>query len=210
MIQIIPAILPKSWGQLTDDLGRVEGLSPMVQLDVVKNIFDGHEALPLWEELDFEFDIYLEPAEFVERALELGASRIVVHARHATARAALELLQPQRGGTFATAVGIALRPTDTPDVLLAFDGLYDFVQVMGIDHEGQQGEPYNAAATELVRALHAAQPELFIQVDGHAAGHEQELADAGAQALIVGSAILGAEDPKVAYKEIYTRANALG
>ncbi|MES2202716.1 MAG: hypothetical protein V4474_00060 [Patescibacteria group bacterium] len=207
MIKIIPAVLPKSWGQLTDDLNKLVGVATMVQLDVVKNIFDGHESPPLWEEFDFEFDIYLEPGEFVERALELGASRIVVHTRHATARAALELLQPQRGGEFAMAVGVALRPTDTPDVLIPYAGLYDFVQVMGIDHEGNQGEPFDSAAISLVRALRTAQPELFIQVDGHAAGHEQELAAAGVNSLVVGSAILTAEDPKAAYRTLYNKAN---
>ena len=207
MIEIIPAILPKSWGELEMGLEKLAGLSPLVQIDVVKDIFGGHESLPMWEEYDFEFDIYVEPMTFVERALELGASAVVVHARHNTVRAALEVLQKNRGGEFATAVGLALRPADTPEVLQAYAGLYDYVQVMGIDHEGRQGEPYDPLVAELVRALRAAHPELLIQVDGAAAGHVAALVQAGATKLVIGSALLGADSPKAAYKALYNTAN---
>ena len=62
-------------------------------------------------------------------------------------------------------------------------------------------------AVELVAALRRATPDLYIQVDGHAAGHEQELAQAGANRLVEGSAILAADNPQAALKEAYNRAN---
>src|ERR1043166_2934952 len=106
MIEIIPAVLPKSWAELEAGLERLRGVSPVVQVDVVKDIFEGRESLPQWEEFDFEFDLFVEPAPFVPRALELGASRIIVHERFASARAAIDFLQPYRGGDFAVAIGL--------------------------------------------------------------------------------------------------------
>jgi len=207
MTDIVPAVLPKSFAALEESLARLVGAATKVQVDVVADIFEGQEGLPHWEEFDFEFDLYVEPGGFVMGAGELGASSIVVHARHASARAALQELQSYRGGDFAVRVGLALRPTDMPEALDAFAGLYDFVQVMGIDNEGRQGEPFNPHTIELVRALRMAHVDMPVQVDGHAAGHEHELAEAGATTLVVGSAILTADNPKSALKEAYTRAN---
>ena len=207
MIDVIPAVLPHNWSELEEGLRRVRSLAPLVQIDVVKDIFAGREFLPMWEELDFELDLYIDPEEFAARAVGLGASRVVVHERQQKARRALEVLKPLRGCDYPTAVGLALRPSDLPAALDSYAGLFDYVQVMGIDKEGEQGQEFDPRAIELVRSLRAAHPALFIQVDGHAAGHEGELARAGASRLVVGSAIVRADNPEAAFKEIYTRAN---
>jgi pentose-5-phosphate-3-epimerase len=86
-------------------------------------------------------------------------------------------------------------------------GLYDFVQVMGIERVGSQGQPFDARAIDLVARIRAMYPALPLQVDGAAATHPQELARAGADRLIVGSAIITAADPAAALREIYNRAN---
>lgn len=209
MIEIIPAILPKSFAELEQGLARLRGISKLVQIDVVSDIFSGRARLPREEEFDFEFDIFTEPAAFVPRALRLGANRVVVHALHESAPQALEFLQKSREGEHSVAVGLGLRSADTPEALKPFAGLYDFVQVMGIERVGNQGEPFDERAVGLARSLRAEYPTLFIQVDGHAAGHEQALVAAGANRLVVGSAVVHADNPREAYKQIYTKANAL-
>jgi pentose-5-phosphate-3-epimerase len=87
-----------------------------------------------------------------------------------------------------------------------FDGLYDFVQVMGIDRIGRQGEPPDRHHKEiaLIKALRERYPVLVIQVDGGVAPHPRELLEAGANRLIVGSAIVRARDPKAALEKLYT------
>lgn len=212
MVEIIPAILPKTFDELADGLARLVGVAPLVQIDLVgKNILAGKEALPLWEEFDFEFDVMLpDPAGEVGTCVALGASRVVVHAEAESARAALENLQDLRGGDFPTEVGVALRAHETPELLAGFEGLYDFVQVMGIDTIGKQGEPPDPHHRELAltRALREKYPELIIQIDGASAAHPRELAEAGASRLIVGSAIINADNPKEVLKALYNQANA--
>src|SRR5580704_16902207 len=129
MIEIVPAILAKSFKELGESLERLKGVAPWVQIDLVgQNILEAHEELPLWDEFDFEADIMLEDsANAAEACLSTGFARIVVHARYSSARMALESLQPQRGGDFPIEVGLALRAHDEPQVLDAFSGLYDYV-----------------------------------------------------------------------------------
>ena len=200
MVDILPAVLPKNFSDLKQRLESLQGIAPVVQIDLVgTNILAGHEAIPLWEEFDFEIDIMLpQPEAEVRQCIDIGAARIVVHASAPTAHQALEILQETRGGDYAVEVGIALAAHDMLEVLKNFDRLYDYVQVMGIDRIGKQGEPPDPHHHEilLIKELRRAYPELLIQVDGAVAVHPRELVEAGANRLIVGSAIVNAEDPQ--------------
>ncbi len=209
MVDIIPALLVRSKRDLADGLERLRGVSSWVQVDLVgTNYLEGEEHFPLWEEFNFEVDLMLaNQAQVAQDMVALGAARVVVHVAGNQAREALEVLQAYRTGDFAVGVGVALRSTDTPEVLLEFAGLYDYVQVMGIAKEGQQGQPPDERALELVRALREANPGLLIQVDGAVAARAKELVEAGASRLVVGSAIVTADNPKAQYKALYTRAN---
>jgi len=209
MTEIIPAILPKSFEGLEHGLVHLHGVAPLVQIDLVEtNVLTGREAPPSWEEFDFEFDIMLpNPAEEVARCIELGASRIIVHAEASSALEAIQSLQQYRGGDYPVQVGVALSSTSTPEELTKFEGLYDYAQVMGIAHIGKQGEPFDGRVLETIKALRTAYPSLVIQIDGAAATHPKELVEAGATRLVVGSAIMSADNPKDALKSLYNEVN---
>lgn len=208
-IDIVPALLVRSKKDLEAGLERLRGVSAWVQVDFVGiNYMEGEQSFPLWEEFNFEADLMVERQADAARAMvELGAARIVVHAAGADARGALEVLQERRGGEFGIEAGLALRSSDEPRTLKEFEGLYDYVQVMGIEHEGAQGQPPDGRAVGLVRALREAYPSMLIQVDGAVAPRIEQFAEAGASRLVVGSAIVSADDPKAAYRALYTRAN---
>lgn len=207
-IEIVPALLVRSTKELDEGLSRLRGVAPWVQVDIVgANYLENEESFPQWEEFSFEIDLMVrEPARDALMLVRLGAARVVVHAGDG-ARAALEALQTYREGEYAVGVGIALHPDQRAEALEEFTGLFDYVQVMGIAREGAQGQPPDPRATDLVRELRAAHPELVIQVDGAAAPRVEDLVAAGARRVVVGSAIVRADDPKAAYKELYTRAN---
>ena len=210
MVEIIPAVLPKNLSELEDGLLRLRGVAPLVQIDLVgHNILESEETLPLWEEFDFEMDIMLPtPTREVRRCIELGASRIIVHAVAPDAREALGVLQETREGEFKIEAGLALASHDTPEALLPFEGLYDYVQVMGIEHIGSQGQPPDPRAPALVGALRERHPNLTIQVDGAVAPRAWEFAGAGANRLVVGSAIMAADNPKQELIRLYNLVNA--
>ena len=209
-IDIIPALLVRSKRDLEEGLERVRGAASWVQVDLVgRNYLEGEESFPYWEEFDFEADLMVpEQASAAEAMVRLGAARVVVHAAGAQAREALEALQAYRAGDFAVGVGIALRSSDAPDALREFEGLYDYAQVMGIEHEGQQGQPADPRAIGLVRALREAYPDLPVQVDGGVnAAHIPALVEAGATRLVAGSAVFGVDNPAAALRELVTLAN---
>ncbi len=212
MIEIIPAVLPQNLSELRDGLSKLKGISRLVQIDLVgENILRGEEALPQWEEFDFEFDLMTNDSLGDARnAIDLGASRIVVHADFPNVKEAIEMLQQMRGGDYPVRVGLGLPSSSDVGVIEEYKGLFDYVQVMGIAEVGAQGRPFDPRSLELIAALRETYPELTIQIDGAAAGHVKELVAAGATRLVVGSAIINAEDPKVVYKELYTEANAHG
>ncbi len=230
MAEIIPAILPSSLPDLRDHLGRIRGAARLVQIDFVDGIFAKNrtwpyteggrkefdaivaeeEGFPYWEDFDFQFDLMVaRPADEVRALIAAGASSIIIHALSAGALEGLRELQMLRDGDYPVSAGIALSATAVPADLTPFVGLYDFVQVMGIDREGFQGEPFDEKALALVAALCATYPEVPIQVDGAVTPENAgALMRAGAAALVVGHAIFRADDPKKEYRALYTSINA--
>ena len=232
MIQVVPAILVQTLAEIETALAKFNGVTSSVQIDVVDGVFapnktwpfaqGGQEELdkmlhngrgsPLWKDFDVEIDLMVQDVvKEAERWVQAGASRIVVHIKSSGAREALLSYQHMRGeGGGRVLLGIALQAHDSPDALLPFEGIYDFVQVMGIDHEGFQGEPPDPhhKATELIKKIHADFPSLPLSVDG---GIRMEnilkFVEAGANRLVVGSLILSREDVKQALREIIEEAN---
>ena len=229
-IEIIPAILPVSFKDLESHVTLLGGAAPRVQVDIV----DGHYArgktwpfrdrksfdkiverehgLPAWDSIDYQFDLMVEQPELdLMKYVTAGATQVVIHARSPGAQAALQALVDRRDemGTFSVGAGIAIGATSPPDDLEPFESQFDFVQVMGIDHEGRQGEAFDKKALYLVERIHSRYPNLPIQVDGGITKENAlQLVEAGANRLVAGSAIFGAEDPRAAYKELYNLVNA--
>ena len=229
-IEIIPAVLPKSFADLESHLSVIHSVAKMVQVDIVDGRFahnktwpyKDHETfekivaeehgLPFWDDLDFEFDLMIQdPHLDIIKFIQAGGSRMVVHADAAGALEGLRILAEAKGeaGAFSITTGLALLPSMQPDVLESFESLFDYVQVMGINKVGHQGEAFEPHSLALIERLRRRYPDLVIQVDGGVNLETIEsLVLAGANRLVVGSAIFGEDNPEEAYKALYTKANA--
>lgn len=228
MIDIIPAILAKSFDELKTNLERVQDVAPLVQIDAVDGVFapnttwplsapeqfarilSGEEGLPLWEKFDFQFDLMVaQPLVEAARFVTAGASSVIVHAAGADAHEALESLQSMRTVEIAPLIiGVALLPSASLDMLASFEGLFDFVQVMGIATVGFQHQPFAPSALSLIKDIRIHYPELHIQADGGVSLERvRDFVEAGATRLVVGSAIFSADDPRKAYEALYVEAN---
>lgn len=230
-VEIIPAVVPQSFADLEEHLAKIKDIVRHVQVDVVdghyargktwpyrdsgtfEKIVEQEHGLPFWDTLDFEFDLMINnPAEVVMQYVHAGASRIIVHASSPSAVQALQSLVELReeGGSFTIQAGVALGAHGQPDDLEQFEAQFDFVQVMGVEKEGHQGEPFDPdqKALYLLERLRARYRDLPLQVDGGVKKENiQALVAAGATRLVAGSAIFAAEDPVAAYKELYNIAN---
>jgi ribulose-phosphate 3-epimerase len=227
MIEIVPAILPKSFSDLEMKLATIQGTTSRVQIDTVDGVFAPNitwpytegtrferilaeeEGMPFWEDFDFEFDaMVINPKEEIPKYLKAGATRVVLHGAGGEIMSALEALQAGRAGDFGVEVGIALLPGDSSGTFAQYKSLVDFVQVMGIAEVGVQGSAFDERALELVAALRADNPSLTIQVDGGVnLENAKQIANAGANKLVVGSAIFAATNPLEALEALEDEVN---
>lgn len=222
-VEIIPAVLPQSFKELQALLAPLAGSVRQAQVDVVDGryakgkswpyrdrasfdkLVEQEHGLPFWDKIDFQFDLMVEdPAAELNNFISAGATQIILHARSHTTEQALQQmvdLRTNEMGGYAVRAGLALGPQENPDVLLPFESQFDFVQVMGIDREGRQGEPLDKKAVYLVERLRKRYPHLPLQVDGGVTlENARELVAAGANRLVVGHAIVKADDPAAAYR----------
>jgi ribulose-phosphate 3-epimerase len=224
MAEIIPAILVKSFREIKEDLDIVEGRVHTVQIDVCDGgyvpsktwpyastgksdiDFDALVAqevgMPYWEELDFEFDLMVRKVhEKIPDFIAAGASALIVHRGSVTDEELERVLTDYGKGSealsdFGIQIGLAYPPdvNIVDDVALHIERI-DFVQIMGIEKVGYQGQAFSPKALETVSVLRRKFPELTISVDGGVnMENAQGLINAGADKLVVGSAIFGEHD----------------
>jgi len=212
MLEIVPAIIPKDLEDLKIHLAQVNGLVPVVQIDVLDGkfvpnvswpfykgdkeeftkIISQEEGLPFWDSFYFEADLMIEkPEEHVEDFIFAGFSRLIVHIESTNKMG--EIIDKCR--ELDTEIGIAIDIETPNEVLDEYIDRIDFVQFMGIAEIGAQGEPFDARVVEKIAALKAEHPDILVSVDGGVSLETTPfLIGAGAERLVSGSAIFGSED----------------
>lgn len=213
MAEIVPAILPKNFTELQEQLGLVRNLVKTVQIDICDGKFalnetwpywhgvvsdqsflkivGEDEGLPFWQDLDFEFDLMVKnPEEVVPQWIAAGASRVIVHIESVSdfemiEKATAELVE----------LGIALNPSTQNEILKPLASRFDFIQCMGNDKIGFHGVELDSRVYQKIKELRREYPQIPISVD---IGVSEETAPllvvAGATRLVSGSAIFESGD----------------
>jgi len=211
MIEIIPAIMPKTYEKLKEQIAQVRGLVQIVQLDLMdgkftqgitwpfkdtdeqslNNILDEKEGMPFWEDIDFELDLMVSDAwENFPFYMKLGPKRMVFHIEAITDIPAFkEFLEGIDMYTRdATEFGIAINTTTPIETIYPLVNAVDFVQMMGIEHIGKQGEPFDNRVLASIKALREKFSGVVISVDGAVNKETLPLLyAAGAERFVVGS-----------------------
>jgi len=209
-MQIIPAILPKDFKDLEGHVAQVKGLVSLVQIDICDGQFTPqaswpyrkHDSnfdaitkedrgLPFWEEVEYEFDLMVnKPEDVVLDYVVAGASRIVLHVE--AKGNILEAIEKLKG---KVEIGLALNIDTSLDVLEAYKNKIQYIQLMGIDNVGFQGQAFDEKVIAKIKEVKEKYPGVLVQIDG---GVNQETAPllkaAGADRLIIGSAIFESEN----------------
>ncbi len=209
--EIIPAILPMDFMEIEDALATVKGAVKTVQIDVCdgqfapnptwpyrkhddsfEKILHEQEGLPGWQDLDFEIDLMCNrPEGYVDEWVSAGATRVIIHAEATgDVTRAIGILEGR------VEVGLALG-IDTPlDAIAAHREHIQFIQLMGIDTVGFQHQPFDEKVLGRIKEARIMYPGLPISVDGGVSLETApELIAAGADRLVVGSAIFAADNP---------------
>lgn len=222
-MRVIPAVMPRTWEDLEENLQRVASFATEVQIDIVDGEFDDDVTWPFieraqWPEMErlgegghlplresIEQEVHLmvrEPEHLGVLFLQGGARRLIAHLESFdTESDARRILAKWREA--GAQVGIALLlDTELPEVYSLVSDV-DVVQLMGIAEIGAQGHMFDERTLARVRDIRTRFPHASIAVDG---GVNLETAPsivkAGADRLAVGSAIMGAEDPRIVYEQL--------
>jgi ribulose-phosphate 3-epimerase len=196
MIEIIPAIMPDSYDDLSEKASLVLGAVPLAQIDIMDGVFvkskswpyrkageieEAHflamsrqdETLPFFDELDYEIDLMIsEPEKHIDEWLPLGASRLIFHIESIKDIEAFfgnDIFKEGArdiGGQRVIEVGLAIDPETPLAAIEPYVSRVDFVQCMGIAKIGYQGEPFDEQVLDHLNALRVTYPNLPLAVDG--------------------------------------------
>ena len=224
MAEIIPAILEKDFGEIKNKLAFLRGCAKCVQIDICDGIFvktqtwpfsSGHsgdfgdidfqkimneeEGLPFWQDFDFEFDMMVEDAvENFDIYMKLGPKRMIFHIG---AQKDIKEFEHFLEGLDIyirdnVEIGIAFKPNYDLSIVSNLSHKVDFLQCMGIDEIGLQGQKFNEKVIDNIKFFKKNLPGIVLSVDGGVnLENTESILEAGADRIVVGSGIWKNQDP---------------
>lgn len=208
---IIPAIIPKSLDDLKEKL-ELLAFASVIQIDVVDGVFvkdiswpyephgNPEEAKTFLGEKEFEVDLMVEDSVIAGQVWQsAGAKRLIFHLESFSERSDILSLKSR----FSCEIGLSLNNSTSLEELYPYVDSIDFVQLMGIDIIGSQGQPFDVRVLERIATLRALYPKLTLSIDGAVSEENiSVLKAAGVDRFAVGSNILKAGDPRAQYEKL--------
>ncbi len=227
MKEIVPAILEKDFHEIKNKLEILRERAKTVQIDFCDGVFvssqtwpfasggvedydfqkiiNEEEGMPYWQDFEFEFDMMVADAvENFDIYMKLGPKRFIFHL--SAQKDIVEFEHFLEGLDIYVRdnveMGLAFRPSDDLKVVSRLSHKVDFLQAMGSDKIGVQGEAFSEKALENIKILKKELPGVVISVDiGINLENAQTFLDAGVDRLAVGSSIWKSGDPIGALEE---------
>ncbi|HEX3316627.1 MAG TPA: ribulose-phosphate 3-epimerase [Solirubrobacteraceae bacterium] len=217
-VRVAPSILSADFARLGDQVDAlIDAGARVVHIDVM----DGHFVPPITigplvvEALrdrvhakDGFLDVHLmieRPERQVEAFAEAGADSITAHFE-ATPHVHYAVQQIQACGCHA---GVAITPSTPAEVVEELLDELDLVLCMSVN-PGWGGQPFIAHTADKLARLRALLPDrIRLEVDGGVHDRNaQTIVEAGADLLVAGSGVFGADDPPAAYRALAAAAGA--
>lgn len=204
MIKIAPSILSADFANLERDIKKI-ATADYVHVDVMDGAFVPNMSIgiPVVQSLrkctDMFLDVHLmieKPVRYVEQFAKAGADLLSIHleADHPTRIAeALRIMDQCK-----VKKAVALRPITSPKAILPYIEQLDLVLVMTVE-PGFGGQAFMSEQLDTIREvrqiINKYNPNCELEVDGGIAPKTAPLViEAGANVLVAGSAVYGAED----------------
>jgi ribulose-phosphate 3-epimerase len=212
-VLIAPSILSADFGRLNEEISSVEGAADIISVDVmdghfVPNITVGMPVVKaIKTKLPIECHLMIErPELYIEEFAKAGASIISVHFEATRENTAQVLTRIRELGCKAS---LAIKPATEVSEIEAFLPLMDAAVVMSVE-PGFGGQSFLPSALPKIRRLRELKPELDIIVDGGInAETAAQAVEAGANVLVAGSYVFGAEDRAAAIASLRVQPNSL-
>lgn len=220
MIEIIPSLPANTFQELQTKVGKVAGLVSTFQIDIADGLFvtsrswpmnpgdkeqfqrlvKGEEKLPFSDEISYEVHFMAHnPEKLLPDWLKVGIVRAFFHveAKHDFG----ELTALAKRGEVE--LGISLKVGTDISRIEPYLSNISVVQLMGIEHIGVQGQPFDERVIDMIKSVRERYPSVTIQIDGSVnAETAPALTAAGAEKLAPGSYVLSSDDPKAAVESL--------
>lgn len=213
-VSLVPSLPAQSFVEIEVLLDLLKGVAHGVQIDIVDGQFAPHvswpftesdvpkalEKLSVYTHFEIEMDcMCMNPEVYLDTFVKLGAKRVVIHAGSTENYEACISHARENGYRIGIGIKNSISPTLRDELVQKFD----FVQVMGIENIGVQGQPFDTRTLDTIAALRSISPDLEIAVDGAVNAETiPVLFAAGVNRFAPGSAIAKVEDPLRAYKQL--------
>lgn len=202
-IIISPSILSADFANLERDIKIVEDNgADWVHVDVM----DGHfvpnitigvpvvKSLKKITKLPLDVHLMIEnPDKYIEPFAKAGADILTFHYEAVKENEIAELIKKIK--SYGIKAGISIKPKTRPDALLPYLDIVDMVLVMTVE-PGFGGQSFMGDCAEKIKFIKQnASDDLIIQVDGGINAQTGKICkDFGANSLVAGSYIYGADD----------------
>lgn len=204
MAKLAPSLLSADFANLKEEIEKIKvGGAEFLHLDVmdgnfVPNISFGIPVIKsLRKVTDLIFDVHLmieKPEKYIKDFVQAGADIITVHQE-----ASLHLHRTiQEIKSHGVKAGVSLNPATPIDVLEYIIKDIDLILIMSVN-PGFGGQSFIPAMLDKIRAtrdlIDRENPGVILEVDGGIKlSNAKELVEAGADLLVAGSEVFGAED----------------
>jgi ribulose-phosphate 3-epimerase len=219
-MEIIPAIMPKGFSDIGEHVEKILSFVSYVQIDIMdgefvedktwpffdkdkqsaRELMEGEIRLPFADKIKYEFDLMVRNPEMdLKKYIKLGANRLIVHANSVED---MDLFMKDIQ-TLGVEWGIAFLTTDNLENFKEVILKADFVQLMGIENIGYQGQSFDPRVLDQVRHLREIKSDVIISIDGGVnLDTASELGNIGVDRLVSGSTVFGANAPEVAIEDL--------
>lgn len=214
-ISLVPSLPAKSFDEIQTLLDSLHDVISGIQIDIVDGKFAPHVSWPFTEEnaqtslkqlteyndLEIEMDcMCMNPETYLDTFVSIGVSRVVVHAE--STKNYEDCIAHSRKHGYR--IGLGIRNNTRNAFLDTYIPQFDYVQVMGIENIGVQGQSFDEKTFDTVKNLRAQYPHLEIAVDGGVNGTTIPLLQkAGANRFAPGSVISKSENPQEVYEQLW-------
>ncbi len=215
-IEVVPAILRKTFEKIEEDWNRVVHDAKHIQIDVTDGIFAGDgtfrdlprlQKLPMNNKLELHMMVQT-PADFVDDIIELNPARCVFHIESFVGTNDLPFVYNTIGEHTSAEMGLAINPDTPTERLTEYLPIVQYMLFMGYN-PGKANQPMDPMVIPKIAAFHSKHPNIRISVDGHVSKETiAAYAAVGATIFCANTAIFAAGDPGENIRQLELLARA--
>ncbi len=209
-IEVVPAILRKTYEGIAEDWQKVQHLADHIQLDITDGVFAGDgtfrqvrefKKLPESQKAELHMMVHT-PSNFVDDIIDLNPARCIWHLESFEGTGDMAFVYEKLRQETQAELGLALNPESPNDRLEEHLSLIDYVLFMGYN-PGWANQPINPIVYMKIGQFRDKHPDIRIAVDGHVSKDTvPEYVKAGARILYANTAIFGEGNPEENYHQL--------